>query len=119
MNLDEAIAAHISWKVKLREFISGKGEKLHSESVCKDNLCDLGKWIYGKGMDYMATPAYQNLKKEHAHFHRCAAEIVRTVESGDPKTAETMLTTGSNFAKSSTAIVKLIGQLKKTVEPGE
>jgi hypothetical protein len=28
-------------------FISGSGEQLESATVCKDNACDLGKWIYG------------------------------------------------------------------------
>ena len=52
-HFDDAIAAHIKWKIRLGQFIDGTStEKLDSAMVCKDNVCVLGKWIYGDGTKY-------------------------------------------------------------------
>jgi hypothetical protein len=46
MNFDQVIMAHTRWKVRFLNFVEGK-EKLEADTVAKDNLCDLGQWIYG------------------------------------------------------------------------
>lgn len=56
MNFDEAIAAHTQWKVRLRTFIDGTGEKLESTTVRLDNPCDVGKWIHGGGRGSARCP---------------------------------------------------------------
>lgn len=112
MNFDEAIAAHIKWKVRLSQFIDGtSAEKLQSASVCKDNLCDLGKWIYGDGVKYKPLPHYQDLVKKHANFHICAGEVVRKVEGGDKAGAHAAL--GGAFSAASKETVTAIMDLKK------
>ena len=112
MNFDDAIAAHIKWKVRLTQFIDGTGaEKLQSATVCKDNLCDLGKWIYGEGLAHKGLPHYQDLVKKHANFHVCAAEVVRKVEGGDKNGARSAL--GGPFAVASKDTVTAIMELKK------
>lgn len=114
MNFDEAIAAHIKWKVRLNQFIDGTGaEKLDSNVVCKDNMCDLGKWIYGEGSKHKSSPSHKSLLDRHAHFHRCAADVVKKVESGDPTNARSML--NGAFATASKDTIAAIMQLKKDV----
>ncbi|MDP1733856.1 MAG: CZB domain-containing protein [Sulfuritalea sp.] len=111
MDFDDAIAAHIKWKVRLSQFIDGTGaEHLNSTDVCKDNLCDLGKWIHGEGTAFKAAPHYQDLVGKHAHFHVCAAEIVRKVEGGDKAGAKAAL--GGPFVGASRATVAAIMTLK-------
>ena len=84
MDFDDAIAAHITWKVRLSQFIEGtRSDSISSADVEQDNRCDLGKWIHGEGAAFKAAPHYQDLVEKHAHFHKCAAEVVRKVESGD------------------------------------
>ena len=114
MNFDDAVAAHTKWKTRLRMFISGAGEKLESAVVCKDNACDLGKWIYGEAVRYKASPSYTALQREHANFHRCAADVVKKIESGDPKGAEQLLERGP-FVAASTNTVNAIMQMKREV----
>lgn len=114
MNFDDAIAAHIKWKVRLNQFIDGTGtEKLDSNVVCKDNVCDLGKWIYGDGAKHKVAPSYKNLVNLHANFHKCAAEVVKKVETGDKNSAKTMLS--GPFANASKDTIGAIMQLKKEV----
>ena len=111
MNFDDAIAAHIKWKVRLGQFIDGTStEKLSSATVCKDNLCDLGKWIYGEGAKFKAAPHYQDLVKKHANFHVCAADVVKKVEGGDKAGAKAAL--GGPFAGASKETVAAIMALK-------
>jgi len=112
MNFDDAIAAHIKWKVRLTQFIDGTStETLSSANVCKDNLCDLGKWIYGEGAKFKAAGHYQDLVKKHANFHVCAGDIVKKVESGDKAGAKTAL--GGPFAGASKETVAAIMEVKK------
>ncbi|WIM06675.1 MAG: CZB domain-containing protein [Candidatus Nitricoxidivorans perseverans] len=117
MNFDDAIAAHIKWKVRLSQFIDGTStEKLQSANVCKDNLCDLGKWIYGEGVKYKPLPHYQDLVKKHANFHICAGEVVKKVEGNDKAGAKAAL--GGAFAAASKETVTAIMDLKKEAAKG-
>jgi hypothetical protein len=112
MNFDDAIAAHIKWKVRLTQFIDGTGsEQLKSDTVCKDNLCDLGKWIYGEGGQFSSKPRYKDLVSKHAHFHRCAADVVKKVETNDKPGAKSLL--AGPFAVASKDTVTAIMELKK------
>ena len=112
MNFDDAIAAHIKWKVRLTQFIDGNGtEQLRSDVVCKDNLCDLGKWIYGDGSRFAGKPNYKDLVIKHANFHRCAADVVKKVESNDKAGAKSLL--AGPFANASKDTVTAIMELKK------
>ena len=112
MNFDDAIAAHIKWKVRLTQFIDGTStEALVSANICKDNLCDLGKWIYGEGAKFKAAAHYQDLVKKHANFHVCAGDIVKKVEGGDKAGAKAAL--GGPFAGASKETVAAIMEVKK------
>lgn len=112
MNFDDAIAAHIKWKVRLSQFIDGNGaEQLKSDTVCKDNLCDLGKWIYGDGTKFKALPHYRDLVSKHANFHRCAADVIKKVESNDKPGAKSLLS--GQFATASKETVTAIMELKR------
>lgn len=86
MNFDDAIAAHTKWKSRLRACIDGH-EKLNPADVSKDNMCDLGKWIYGEGAKHSSIPAFSTLKSEHANFHKVAGEIAKKASAGDTKGA--------------------------------
>lgn len=112
MNFDDAIAAHIKWKVRLKQFIDGDStEQLKSGTVCEDNLCDLGKWIYGEGAVFNIRPHYQDLVTKHANFHRCAAEVVKKVEDNDKIGANALLS--GQFSMASKETVIAIMELKK------
>lgn len=116
MNFDDAISAHIKWKARLSRFIDGTGaERLDSATVCKDNLCDLGKWIYGEGAKYNAVPHYTDLVAKHANFHRCAADVVRKVEANERPAARAMLT--GEFSVASKETVTAIMEMKKGAGP--
>jgi len=114
-HFDDAIAAHIKWKIRLSQFIDGtSSEKLDSAVVCKDNLCVLGKWIYGDGEKHQANPHYGDLLDKHAHFHRCAGDVVKKVEAHDKTGAMSVLT--GEFAHAAKETVTAIMALKSEIE---
>ena len=77
----EAIDTHVSWKERLHAFISGSSqEDLKVEIVSRDDLCSLGHWIHGIGGErFGQTPAFSVVRSRHAHFHRCAGEVLAMV----------------------------------------
>ena len=77
LNVREAIAAHVAWKVRLGTFLAGKGEPLDARPVGSDSECVLGQWIHGADTaGFRDRPEFQELKAKHAAFHRRSGEIV-------------------------------------------
>jgi hypothetical protein len=113
MDFDHAIAAHSAWKQKLSEYLGKRDGSLKPAEIGLDNRCPLGEWIYSEGAKHAKLAEYATLKKEHAHFHTTAAEVVRHADSGKGVTAETALGPKSEFAKASSAVVMAIMAMKK------
>lgn len=115
MNFDTEIAAHINWKIRLNAFLNGfSNESFESAQVSKDNLCELGKWIYNEGKALERFPAYAELRMQHADFHLCAAEVIKTFEAGN-KAAATRLLEGK-FAIASRHTMLAIIKLKNAAQ---
>ena len=113
-HFDDAIAAHIKWKTRLGQFIDGTStEKLNSATVCQDNICVLGKWIYGDGAIYKTASHYGELMTKHANFHHCAGEVVKKVENHDQAAAKSIL--AGEFANAAKETVTAIMALKSEI----
>ena len=93
LNLREVLNAHIVWKEKLNTTLDGTStERYEVATVSQDNLCVLGKWIYGPGKKkYSKLPEYEALRKVHQEFHICAANVLEKHENGEPKEATQIL----------------------------
>lgn len=111
MTLDDAIRAHVTWKIRLQSYLAGHGEKLDSNKVAQDCNCDLGKWIYGDGQRHAATIEYRTLKTDHAAFHQTAARVISASDRGDKVGASALL--NGEFAERSTKVVLAINALKR------
>lgn len=93
----EAIDSHLKWKARLRDYITGASkEDLQVENVSRDDACPLGYWLSGIGGErFGATPAYEVLKARHAHFHRCAGDVLAVAQRGERDKALQMLEHGA------------------------
>lgn len=111
MNFDDAIRAHVDWKLRIRMFLADQGEPLSSDVAARDNVCKLGQWLHGEGAKYAADPSYPELKEAHARFHKAAAEVLRVAERGDKRGAEARLE-GADYTKSSSAVVAAILKIR-------
>jgi hypothetical protein len=117
MNFDEAITAHSQWKIRLQSAINGTNkEVLDPATICVDNRCTLGQWIYGEAKEHSTLKEYEVLRLEHAHFHQCAAEVVRTFQAGETDKARAALESGGHFHAASIKTINAIRHLRTKVE---
>ncbi|MPS33487.1 MULTISPECIES: methyl-accepting chemotaxis protein [unclassified Salinivibrio] len=81
--------AHLAWKTKVRDFLSGDSTAMNREVACSHHKCALGQWYYGEGKDqYGHLNSYRALEKPHAELHRTIKSIIELDEKGDRAGAE-------------------------------
>ncbi len=113
MPFNDAMAAHIIWKLRLANYVAGAStEAFDSATVRRDDQCELGKWIHGEAAKFQSVPAYEDLLRKHADFHICAAEIIGKMEHGDKNGAAVIL--GGPFEAASRGIIGALVALRNT-----
>ncbi len=112
LNFKTAVDAHMKWKVRLENYISGTStEQLKVEVVCRDDQCPLGKWIYDKGGETFGySETFFDMKVHHAMFHRCAGKVLEAAQAGDRDGATRLLNTGE-YVKASERVKMLLARL--------
>ncbi|MBZ5641592.1 MAG: CZB domain-containing protein [Acidobacteriia bacterium] len=112
MDFDHAIAAHSSWKQKLRSYLAKPDHSLKAADVERSDKCDLGKWIVEETTRYGKMPEFQTLRSAHERFHKAAAGVIRHVDSGQNVTEEVALGGKSEFSSASSSVVSAIMAIK-------
>lgn len=113
MDIDNAIAKHAEWKLKLRSAIL-KQETMDAATIAKDNCCDLGKWLHGEAkIKFAKLGSYTDCVTKHAAFHSEAGKIASTINLKKFAEAETMLNVGTPYSTASNAVGGAILRLKK------
>jgi hypothetical protein len=103
------VDAHRNWRVRLRSYLDGSSkEKLDASTIEKDDVCQLGKWIYDAKPNMGGEAEFQELVKLHAEFHRTAASVVRTNEAGNKAEAAKMIDGDSAFQRISIKVISAI-----------
>jgi hypothetical protein len=110
--IQKAIAAHASWKARLRTAVDkGKFDAMPA-IVRTDNRCEFGKWLYGP--DFTAaekeTQNYRTAIDLHAKFHQEAANVVDLATSGRKSEAEQAISMEGSYSKASSALTKELVQ---------
>jgi hypothetical protein len=101
MNLTQAISKHIEWKVKFMSTIL-KQESMDTETISKDNCCELGKWLHGDGKTQFENFAsYAICLEKHATFHLEAGKIAAKINEKKFNDAKAMLNVGQPYTTSS------------------
>ncbi len=113
---DEAISAHVQWKVKLRVHVMERGEsKLEPDEIEHDDRCLLGSWIYGEGkLLHEHDEVWNKLREQHRAFHHLAALIVRHANAGNQSAALNLL--DGDFMQHSFAVIATINQIRRQYE---
>ena len=116
VRLDNAIRAHADWKTKLRTAIQKK-EALDADTISRDDCCELGKWLHGKGRaQYGGRPSFTQLIDEHRNFHQQAGKVAQTINRGAYQEAEQQIASGSAFSEASQRVGRAIVQLANEVK---
>ncbi|MDE2133034.1 MAG: CZB domain-containing protein [Alphaproteobacteria bacterium] len=118
MDLDEAICAHIEWKMKFRLAISSEAQ-LDADKIGQDTQCPLGQWLHGEAQrKYGRLSSYENCLKAHASFHREAEKVARLINAKDYRGAQAALAMNTPLSEESNAMTTAIGRLKEEAAAG-
>jgi len=114
MTLDDAIDAHILWKVQLMHQVE-HGESLPSEAQVSDSgACPLGQWLNGpEAESFRHHACFATLEQAHAEFHRSAAQVMHLVHQGDRAGARRMMSAGGAFAVASRETINALMDLRR------
>lgn len=111
--IDKAIAAHGSWKARLRSAIETGKSEFTVEKVRTDNQCDFGKWLYSLPSSELGSEFGKKVKALHAQFHVQAAKVLDLALTSKKKEAEEAMTTTSDFGKTSAELTLAMVAWKK------
>ncbi|SJM91873.1 CZB domain-containing protein [Crenothrix polyspora] len=107
LNFISAIEAHQNWKKRLTSVVDGSSaETLQVEVVSRDDQCLLGKWIHSTGTQkFSSLVQFEQLQKNHAHFHSCAGKVLHLAQTQDKSTALAELKDG-HYAQASQQVIR-------------
>lgn len=105
---DEMVKAHLAWKKRIRQFISGAEIGVTRENAIDHTACILGKWLYSEGQSMIDSSIMQTLEPEHAKMHSTIGVIMDAFEQDDYDTLESSV---KDLDKYSDKVVKLLNQL--------
>ncbi|RMX01472.1 hypothetical protein EBQ26_01500 [Allofranklinella schreckenbergeri] len=121
MDIATAIAAHEEWKQRLLDYLENMDGKLHEDYrpdvICRDDCCDLGKWLYGPGQKrFSRYPAFSILVARHKYFHVQAAIVVAQALGGNQEEARRVL--NGSYRLASNQVILMLRELKRNLRAG-
>ena len=95
LNLKQVLDAHLAWNDRLTKYLDGTSqENLDVHQIAPDNLCILGKWIYGPGgKQFEQQPEFRDLRDTHKEFHLTAGQVLVEHNGGNTQAAGQLLAT--------------------------
>jgi len=113
LDFDKVISAHAQWKTKFRSAIGHK-EQLKAETIARDDMCELGKWIYSEGKAVLGqSKEFAQLISEHKHFHHSAGDVAHVINQRRYDAATDMIGPRSEFTQASNQVVATLGRMKR------
>ncbi|MFN3347495.1 CZB domain-containing protein [Pseudorhodoplanes sp.] len=113
-SLDKAIAAHATWKRRLKTAAETGQSDVNPQTVAVDNQCEFGKWLYSatispsdKGTDF------DTVKKLHAQFHQCAAQTLSKALRRDKAGYESDMSLTGSFTSASAKLTEAMMAWKR------
>jgi methyl-accepting chemotaxis protein len=85
IGLDLALAksAHIAWKEKIRNMLSGR-TKIAKNNLIDHTMCVLGKWYYGEGFKKIGhLSSFKAIETPHKKMHEAVLNAVQAMENKD------------------------------------
>jgi hypothetical protein len=109
--LDVAAQAHGKWISRLSAAIRDGSSEFTPDVVVADNRCDFGRWLYGDFPEVLkGTPEFDEIRHEHAEFHRSAAHVLELAIAGRKDDALRLLAKDGDFMLlSGSLLLKLRG----------
>ena len=112
-----AVETHQRWRLDFERRLQGGGKPLDWQSVCRDDKCPLGQWLYRHQRVCAAEqrPLFEQIMAEHAAFHQMAGSLVRRAQEGGDVSAALAELSGGDIATQSSHLVALLDQFRETL----
>lgn len=117
-SLDKAIAAHATWKRRLKTAADTAQSDASPQAVAADNQCEFGKWLYSTGSKLSSAEKgsdFDNVKKLHAEFHQCAAHTLGKALKRDKAGYDRDMSLSGSFTSASAKLTEAMMAWKKRV----
>lgn len=116
LDFEKWVQVHSNWRQRLTLYVDGRNqEELDEFHICRDDQCELGKWIHGRGAHYYGdVVVFQELCSRHAVFHRCAGAVVSCYKEKGSEDARRLL--HREFDTTSMQIVQSLHALERLVK---
>jgi len=103
-----AVGKHLAWKSRLRRFLKGE-EMLTEAQLTSHRECDLGRWIYGDGMDrYGHFKEMKEMEQGHARMHETIKNVVRLKEAGQLEQIKADMTTVDRLSEQVVSLLRVV-----------
>lgn len=112
--LNKAIKAHSTWKVRLKDAVDSGSSEFSPSQVRNNDICEFGKWLNTLPSAEKALLDYQNIQPLHQKFHVEAAKVLELAISGQREKAHHALTDiRSEFVYTSAKLINALADWKK------
>lgn len=112
--LNKAIKAHSTWKVRLKDAVESGASEFTPSQVRNNDLCEFGKWLSSLPQAEKAMVDYQNIQPLHQKFHTEAAAVLELAITGQKEKAHYALTDiRSEFVYTSAKLINALADWKK------
>jgi methyl-accepting chemotaxis protein len=102
--------AHLSWRLRIANVLSGLDKKVTPAEAGNHNACGLGKWRNGAGKRYESLPIMRTLDETHAAFHQTVAKAVEAALKKDYNGVDALMPC---IEAQSKTLVELLTQLEE------
>ena len=103
--INAAIAAHATWKVRLKAAIEKGASEFSPSDIAHDDHCDFGKWLHGAvATVFKSSPHYTKCVELHRQFHIVAAKVLSLALGGKKDEAVHFIGIQGEFTQASAAL---------------
>lgn len=110
MDFSQAIQHHMAWVKEMLVNIQSPAT-LNPEDIARDDLCEIGKWIYEIDPQYHDLPEYRELRDIHKELHRSTAEAVVMAKAGNIDEAKQYLSVEGELIDTSKRLLECCSSL--------
>jgi hypothetical protein len=91
--IDQAVAAHAAWKMRLERTTLSGALDLDPDAMADDGQCRFGHWLLGPmlGAADRAHPRFGAVVALHHEFHHLAGEVLARAEAGERDAVRALL----------------------------
>lgn len=113
MNLQEAIAAHVNWLVRLGDLLADPSHRVDVGLIRRTDRCCVGLWLTENEAAFRHIPEFRDVWTIHAQFHECAAVAAEKYNAGDDGAALEILDGATTCGGLSDALIQAFADLDR------